>query len=81
MRCVAIGSSADAGSSISRIFGLDRQRARDAQPLLLAARERQRRLVQPVLHFVPDRRRLQALLDPRRRSSRAARASPLIRRP
>ena len=42
---------------------LDRQRAGDAQPLLLAARERQRRLVQPILDLVPDRGRLEALLD------------------
>ena len=63
MRCVAIGSSAEAGSSISRISGSDGQRARDAQPLLLAARERQRRLVQPVLDLVPERGLPQALLD------------------
>src|SRR6185503_20825016 len=41
---------------------LDRQRARDAQPLLLAARERQRGIVEPIFHFVPDGRGLQALL-------------------
>ena len=44
-------------------LGLDGERARDAEPLLLAAGERQRRGVQPVLHFVPERRRLQAGLD------------------
>ena len=43
---------------------LDGQRAGDAQPLLLAAGERQRRGVQPVLDLVPERRRLQARLDP-----------------
>ena len=45
-------------------LGLDRQRPGDAQPLLLAARERQRRGVQPVADLVPERRRLQAGLDP-----------------
>ena len=39
---------------------LDRDRARDAQPLLLAARERQAALVQPVLDLVPERRAAQA---------------------
>ena len=42
-RCVAIGSSADAGSSISSTSGSTRERARDAQPLLLPAGERERR--------------------------------------
>src|ERR1043165_4441234 len=41
---------------------IDRQRAGDAQPLLLAARERERRLVQAVLHLVPQRRALQRRL-------------------
>ena len=44
-------------------LGLDGERARDAQALLLAARERQRRRVQAILHLVPERRRLQARLD------------------
>jgi hypothetical protein len=35
---------------------LDCDRARDAQPLLLAARQRERVRLQPVLHLVPDRR-------------------------
>src|SRR3954452_2801770 len=34
--------------------GLDRERAGDAQALLLTARETRARLVQPVLHFVPE---------------------------
>ena len=59
MRCVAIGSSADAGSSINSTSGFDGERPRDAQPLLLPAGERERRVVQPVLHFFPQRRRLQ----------------------
>ena len=33
---------------------LNRERARNAQPLLLSARQRNRRIVQPVLDFVPD---------------------------
>src|SRR3954469_24489856 len=36
-------------------LGLDRQRARDAQALLLAAREADARLAQAVLHLVPER--------------------------
>ena len=43
-------------------FRIHRQRARDAQALLLAARERIGRLVQLVLHFVPQRGPLQAVL-------------------
>ena len=42
MRAVAIGSSAEHGSSMRIDLGLDRQAARDAQALLLAARERER---------------------------------------
>ena len=53
--------------------GLDGQRARDAQPLLLAAGERERRLVQPILDLVPDRRCLEALLDARRAARRGSR--------
>ena len=41
-------------------FGIDRQRARNAQPLLLAAGEAGARLLlQIVLHFFPQRRLLQ----------------------
>ena len=41
---VAIGSSAEVGSSNSRISGLGRERAGDAQTLLLAARQAERRV-------------------------------------
>jgi len=44
-------------------LGLHRERARDAQPLLLSPRERQRGGVQPILDLVPQRRRLEARLD------------------
>ncbi len=43
-------------------LGIDRQRARDAQPLLLAAGERVGRFVQLVLDLVPQRGAPQALL-------------------
>jgi hypothetical protein len=46
------------------MFGLI-ARARDAQALLLAARERQRRVVQPILDFVPERGTLQTFFDDR----------------
>ena len=46
-------------------FRLVRQRPRDAQPLLLAARQPERALAQPVLHFVPQRRAPQRRLDDR----------------
>ena len=42
-------------------FRMDRQGPRNAQPLLLAARERIRRLVQLVLHLFPQRCALQAV--------------------
>src|SRR5262249_24626154 len=42
---------------------LDRDRARDAQPLLLAAGERERALLEPVLHLLPERCAGQRLLD------------------
>ena len=45
------------------ISGPNRQRARDAQALLLAARQRQRRFVEAIFHFIPDRRLAQALFD------------------
>ena len=44
-------------------LGLDRQRARDAQALLLAAREADAGPVQTILDLVPQRRLAQALLD------------------
>ena len=44
-------------------LGIDRQRARNAHPLLLPARQtRARLLLQLVLHLFPQRRRLQAAL-------------------
>ena len=59
---VAIGSSAEHGSSKQQHFGIDGQRPRDAQALLLSARKCVRRFVKLVLHFIPKRRPLQALL-------------------
>ena len=61
--------------------GLDRERPRDAEALLLAAREREGGLVQAVLHLVPDRRLLQALFDPLLQLAPGSSAMPLIRRP
>ena len=52
---VAIGSSAEAGSSIRITSGFDREHARDAQALLLAAREVERGAVEPILDLVPQR--------------------------
>ena len=43
---------------------LDRDRARDAEALLLPAREAERRTLQAVLDLVPDRRAAERLLDP-----------------
>ena len=43
---------------------LDRDRARDAEPLLLAAGERERALLQSVLDLVPERRALERALHP-----------------
>ena len=63
MRAVAIGSSAEHGSSIRIDLGLDRDGAGDAQPLLLAARQAERRALEPVLHLVPQRGAAQRLLD------------------
>ena len=44
-------------------LGPHRERAGDAQPLLLAARQRERGGVQPILHLVPERGVLKAFLD------------------
>ena len=63
MRAVAIGSSAEHGSSIRITSGLDRDRARDAQALLLAPRQAERALLELVLDLVPQRRVLERLLD------------------
>jgi hypothetical protein len=60
---VVTGSSAEQGSSSKQHFGIDGQRARDAQTLLLAAGKRKRRFVQVILHFVPQRGAAQAVLD------------------
>ena len=43
--------------------GLDREAAGDAEPLLLAAGETERRFLQPVLDLVPERRLVQRPLD------------------
>src|SRR5712692_2775069 len=43
---------------------LDGQRAGDAQPLLLAARENRGRLTQPVFDLIPQHRLFQTALDP-----------------
>ena len=45
-------------------LGLDGDRPRDAEPLLLAAREREGVLIQLVLDLVPERGAAQDLLDP-----------------
>ena len=45
-------------------IGLDGDRARDAEALLLAARQAERGALEPVLHLVPDRGALERLLDP-----------------
>src|SRR5205814_8689339 len=42
---------------------LDRNRPRDTQALLLAARERERAALEPVFDLVPERRALERLLD------------------
>ena len=63
MRCVAIGSSAEAGSSISSTFGRTASARAMHSRCCCPPESAMRRLVQPVLHFVPDRRGSQALLD------------------
>ena len=69
MRVVEIGSSADAGSSIRITSGSTASRARDAEALLLPAREAERVVLEPVLHLVPERglanRALDALVEVR----------------
>ena len=44
--------------------GFDRDRARDAEPLLLAAGEAEGAVLEPVLDLVPERRSAQRPLDP-----------------
>src|SRR5690606_16357792 len=51
----------------------DSQGARDAQPLLLASRQGERGLVQPVLHLVPERGGAQTLFDARLEIAASAR--------
>ena len=60
--------------------GIGRQRPGDAQPLLLPAGQLQRRLVQPVLDFVPQRRPPQRLSRRFRRSAACPR-TPATRGP
>ena len=60
---VAIGIEGGGRLIEQQQFGIGRQGPGDAQPLLLAAGELERRLVQPVLHFVPQGGRVQGLLD------------------
>ena len=63
MRAVAIGSSAEHGSSIRMHLGLDGDRPGDAQPLLLTARQAEAGRLQPVLDLVPQRGAAQRPLD------------------
>ena len=63
MRWVEIGSSAEAGSSSSRISRLHRDRPGDAQPLLLAAGQAEPALPQLVLDLVPQRGAAQCRFD------------------
>ena len=56
------GIERGAGLVEQQHFRIHGQRARDAQPLLLAAGEAVGGLVQLVLHFVPQRGAAQALL-------------------
>ena len=63
MRCVAIGIERRGRFVHQQNLRPHGERPGDAQALLLPAREGQRRLVQAVLHFVPQRRVLEAFLD------------------
>ena len=60
---VAIGSRAEARLVHQDDVGLDGERAGDAEPLRLPAGQAQARLVQPVLHLVPQRGLAQRALD------------------
>ena len=64
--CRGDGIECRAGLIHQKHFRLDRERARDAKPLLLAAGETRARLVQIIFHLVPKRshakRFLQALV-------------------
>ena len=57
------GIERGAGLIEKQHFRIDRQRASDAEPLLLAAGERERGLVQVILHFLPKSGAAQAVLD------------------
>ena len=80
MRCVAIGSSADAGSSISRMSGSTASaramHSRCCWPPESASAER----VEAILHFLPERRGLEAGFDASASSAREA-TMRLMRRP
>ena len=63
--CVAIGIERARRLVEQQHFGLVRERARDAQPLLLSARETERALAQTILHLVPQRGAAQRRFDDR----------------
>ena len=63
MRAVEIGSSAERGLVHQDHVGLDGDRAGDAEPLLLAAGEAERVVLESVLDLVPERRAAQRALD------------------
>ena len=65
MRVVEIGIERGGGLVHEDHVRLDGERARDAQPLLLAARQAQRAVLQPVLHLVPERRVVQSAFSTR----------------
>ena len=60
---VVTGSMAIENSSRQRISGLQREGPGQREPLLLAAGELRAQQVEAVLHFVPEHRLAQALLD------------------
>ncbi len=74
---VVTGSSAEQGSSSKQNFGIDRESARDAKALLLAAGKRECRFLEVVLHFIPKSGAAQAVLDEIVEAS----LKPLIRKP
>ena len=63
MRAVAIGSRAEQGSSISTTSGSTAIGPGDAEPLLLPTGEAHGRLLEAVLHLVPERGLAEGLLD------------------
>ena len=78
MRAVAMGSSAEHGSSIRITSGFTAKRAGDAEPLLLPTREAVRGLLELVLDLVPQGGPRQALLD---QASMSATFMPVARGP